>query len=126
MFVKPAGRDREIAAAARAAWKYDYGNCREPLERLVLALPWTSHAFAFVLEALRKLGRDNTVVVLQQALAREACPYRDRMASVLCDLATEKHHAYVTSLLASDLPLVHRAATLALARVELRMTREVD
>jgi hypothetical protein len=73
MFVKPAGRDREIAAAARAAWKYDYGNCREPLERLVLALPWTSHAFAFVLEALRKLGTDNTVVVLQQALAREAC-----------------------------------------------------
>ncbi len=115
-FVTPDGADRELAAAARAAWKYRYPSCRQPLEDLVLMLPWTSLALVHVLEALRRLGTRQTVDTLKRALAREECPMRERMVTVVCDLATAEDSSYLRSFQHSDSPLVRRAVKQTLAR----------
>ena len=89
--------DLELACAARAAWRFRYRSVLPALHKLVLELPSGWIARQYVIEALRRLGDNESFDTLCKAMQLPACE-RELLARALADLATAKHYDVADAL----------------------------
>jgi len=109
-------RELELAQAARAAWRFRYRRAVPRLHELVLSLPEGCLATQYIIEALRRLGTADSVVVLHKALTQnQGVPHQ--LARALTELATSQHRPLLEALTKSKDKLVKRMAKRALKRL---------
>jgi len=108
--------DLELAQAARAAWRFRYRKALPRLHELLLSLPDGCLATQYIVEALRRLGTAESVVVLHKALARDHS-VAHQLARALIELATPQHRLLLEDLTQSKDKRVKRMAKRALKRL---------
>ena len=108
--------DLELAQAARAAWRFRYRKALPRLHELLLDLPDGCLATQYIVEALRRLGTAESVVVLHKALAHEHS-VAHQLARALTELATPQHRPLLEALTQGKDKRVKRIAKRALKRL---------
>lgn len=107
--------DLELAQAARAAWRFRYRKALPRLHELLLDLPDGCVATQYIVEALRRLGTAESVVVLHEALAHNQ-GMAHQLARALTELAKPQHRPLLEALTKSKDKRVKGMAKRALKR----------
>jgi len=86
-----------LACAARAAWRFRYRSALPALHELVLRLPSGWLARQYAIEALRRMGDNESFDTLRKAMQLPDCE-RELVARALADLATAKDYDVADAL----------------------------
>jgi hypothetical protein len=109
--------DTRLAAAARSAWRYRYGQARPALQRHMVELPPRSIATQYVVDALRRIGNAESVEVMLEDLRRHP-GQRQAIARAVSELATSDHRRLLEAFSQDDDAFVRHHAERALGRID--------